>query len=167
MPEIPHVKRTRTRGAEGRNDSQQDRQGRLPAGDRGWVKSTEYLTNTGQSQRPGSGLLFFGGSGFCGSVGQMKFLAWLETDRFAWSDTHLGPGAWIASDTRLARSHIENTEATQLNAIAGGERFLETLEDGVDCGFGLVARQTSPFDDIMDDVLLDQRALLGKSAGYL
>src|SRR5271163_1350077 len=95
----------------------------------------------------------------------MELFARLEADGLARGDRNLSAGARIAPDPRLARAHIEDAESAQFNPVAGGQGFLQTVEDRVDRGFRLVARQAGPLDHIVDDVLLDQRAHLGKSAG--
>ena len=94
----------------------------------------------------------------------MQLFARFEADRFTWGDRHLGAGARIPPNPRLARTYVEDPESAQFDSVASGESFLETVEDGIDRSFRLVARQAGPLDHVVDDVLLDQRAHLGKSA---
>jgi len=86
----------------------------------------------------------------------MKFLARLEADSLARSNRNLGPGPWIAADSRLTGSYIEHAESAKLYAVSIGQRFLQALKDCVDRGLGFHARQTGSFDYVMDDVLFNQ-----------
>ena len=87
----------------------------------------------------------------------MKFFARLEADGLAWSDRNLGSGARIATDTGFAWADIEDADTAQLDAVTGGEAFFQTFEYRVHCGFCLVARQARTVNDVMDDVLFNQR----------
>jgi len=89
-------------------------------------------------------------------VEEMKFLAGFEADRLAGGDGDLGSGARVAADSGLSRTHIEDAEAAQFDPFSVGQRLFEALEDGVHCSFGLYAGQTGPFDNVVDDVLLNQ-----------
>jgi len=90
------------------------------------------------------------------AVEEMKFLAGFETDGFAGGDGDLRSGAGVAADSGLSRTHIEDAEAAQFDPFSVGQRLFEALEDGVHCSFGLYAGQTGPFDNVVDDVLLNQ-----------
>jgi len=162
---IPHVERASAGSGKDGDGREKNRDDRLPAGNGGGIKSTESLAETEQSMRPELGRFFFGSNDLFGSVGEVEFFAWFEADSFAGGDGHFGAGPRIAADARFSRTHIEDAEATQFDAVASGKCLLETFKDGVDRSLGLVARQTSSFDHIVDNVLLDQRGLLGKSAG--
>ncbi len=48
----------------------------------------------------------------------LQLLAGLKAHRFAGRDGNLGAGARIAADAGLARAHVEDAEAAQLNALA-------------------------------------------------
>ena len=169
VAEIPHIERAGAGGGKDGDQKKRNRQRCLPGRDRRWIESTSKLMKSGQAQR--TGLLFVIASGIigcnCGNggVGEMQFLARLESDRFARTDGDLGPGSRIPANARLARPYVEDAKTAQLDPVAGGKRFLQTLKDGIDCGFRLIAGQSGPLDHIVDDVLLDQRAHLGKSAG--
>ena len=73
----------------------------------------------------------------------MEFFAGFEAHGFAGGDGDLGAGAGIAADAGLAGTYIEDPEAAKLDAIAGGERLLQALEDGVNGCLGLVSGQAS------------------------
>lgn len=64
-------------------------------------------------------------------VEQMKLLAWLESNGFAWSDRDLSACSGVATDSGLAWLDCENSEAAQLNAISRDERLLHAVEDSV------------------------------------
>jgi hypothetical protein len=90
------------------------------------------------------------------AVQQMQFLARLEAHGFAGGNGYLGSGSRIAADSGFSGADVEDTEAPQLDSLAASQGLLETLEDGVDGGFGLHAGQTGPLDDVVDDVLFNQ-----------
>ena len=91
------------------------------------------------------------------AVEEMKFLAGFETDGFAGGDGDFGSGAWVAADSGFARAHIEDAKTAQFDAVSSGQCLFEALKYGIDCRFGLVARQARTFDDVMDNVLFNQR----------
>lgn len=91
-----------------------------------------------------------------GGIEHVQFFAGLEADGFAGGDADLGAGAWVAANACLAGAHAEDAKSAQLNAIASGQCLLQTLKNGVDSGFGLGARQSGTFNDVMDDILFDQ-----------
>jgi hypothetical protein len=88
----------------------------------------------------------------------VQFLAWLEADRFAWSNAHFGAGAGIAADPCFAGADTEDAKSAQFDALAGGQGLLQAFEDRIHRGFCLGARETRALDYMMDDVLFDQRA---------
>jgi hypothetical protein len=90
-------------------------------------------------------------------VEQVQFFAGLEADSLAGGDGYLGSGAWVAADTGLARTNVEDAEAAQLDAVAGGEGLFQAFKYRVYRGLCLIAWQTRAFDDVMDDVLFNQR----------
>ncbi len=73
-------------------------------------------------------------------VQQVKLFAGLEAHSFSRRDRHFRAGARIAADPRLARAHVEYAESPQFNAIAGSQRLLEALKDGIDCDLRLLFR---------------------------
>ena len=70
---------------------------------------------------------------------RLQLFARLETHGLARRDGHFGAGARVASDASLARTHVEHAKASQLDAIALGQRALHALEYGFHrhLGFGL------------------------------
>ena len=86
----------------------------------------------------------------------MKFLAWLEADRFTRRDADLGAGAGVAADAGLARTDAEDAKAAQLDALAGRESLFEALEDRIHGSLSLRAGQTCALNHMMYDVLLNQ-----------
>jgi hypothetical protein len=66
------------------------------------------------------------------------------------------PRARITTDACLARTHGEHAEATQFNTVALDKRMAHAVEDRVDGGFGLIARQAGPLDDTLNQILFDQ-----------
>ena len=90
------------------------------------------------------------------SIQDVQFLARFEADSFAGRNVHFGSGPRVATDACLSRPHIEDAKATKLDAISVGQGFFQALKNGVDCSFGFYARQTGPFDHVMDDVLFNQ-----------
>jgi hypothetical protein len=50
-------------------------------------------------------------------------------------------GAGIAPDARAALPGRECSEASDLNAVAVGERICNRIENGVDCGFGITVME--------------------------
>jgi hypothetical protein len=95
----------------------------------------------------------------------MQFLAGFESHRLARRYGHLGAGTRVAPNTGFAWANVEDAKAAQFDPVAGRERLFEAFEDCVYRRLGFVSRKASPLNNIVDDVLLDQRALLGKSAG--
>ena len=49
---------------------------------------------------------------------RLQLLTRLETNRFARRNGHFGAGARIAADPGLARTHVEDSEASQFDAFA-------------------------------------------------
>ena len=86
----------------------------------------------------------------------MKLFAGLEADGFSGGDGDFSTSPRVAADSGLSRTHIEDAEAAQFDPFSVGQRLFEALEDGVHCSFGLYAGQTGPFDNVVDDVLLNQ-----------
>ena len=69
----------------------------------------------------------------------MELFAWLETDRFAWGDGNLGPGAGVSANSGLAWANAEDAEATKFDAVARSQSLFQALKDGVNGGFRLGA----------------------------
>jgi len=95
--------------------------------------------------------------GRCTGLEDVQFFAWLEADGFTGGDADLGTGAGIAADTSFAGPNAEDAEAAQFDAFAGGESLFETLEDRIYGSLCLSSGETRALDDMMNDVLLDQR----------
>ena len=86
----------------------------------------------------------------------MKFLARFEAHSFPRRNGYFSSGARIPPNAGLPGTDIENSKAAQLDSFALGQRLLQTLEDSVHSGFSLDPGEPGPFDDVMDDVLLNQ-----------
>ena len=96
----------------------------------------------------------------------MKFFAGLEADGFYRGDADFSAGARVAADTGLAGTDAEDSESTQLDAVAGSQSLLEPFKNGVDRSLGFGTRETCPFNDVMHDVLLDQCLRLGLGESF-
>lgn len=90
----------------------------------------------------------------------MEFFTRLKADRLAGGNGHFGAGARIASNSCLARAHVENAEAPQLDAVTRGEGLFQAFKHRVHSGFRFIARQARSFDDVMNNVLFYQRVHL-------
>src|SRR5208282_4357783 len=88
-------------------------------------------------------------------VDRLQFLAGLEADGFAGRNGNFGAGAWVASDSGLARTHVEHSETAQFNAIASGKRLLHALEDGFDGELRLGLGDPGAVNYFIDDVELN------------
>ena len=88
----------------------------------------------------------------------------LETDCLAGGDRYLSACSWVSSDAGLPWPHVENAKASQFNAIAVAQRLLHALEDCLHSHLGLGLGYTSPADNLVDDVQLDQKASLNRAA---
>ena len=86
----------------------------------------------------------------------MKFLAGFEADRFARSDADFSTGSGIAAYPGLSWPYVEDAKTSQLNAFTSGEGLFHALKDGVHRRLRFDARQASPLDYPLDEVLLDQ-----------
>src|SRR5258706_12866878 len=88
-------------------------------------------------------------------VDGLEFLAGLEAHRLAGWDIDFRAGAWVASNAGLAGSHVEDAEATQLDAVAAGKRALHALKDGFHGHFRLGFGDAGLGHHFIDDVELD------------
>jgi len=89
-------------------------------------------------------------------VQQVQFLARLEAHRLAGRDAHFRACPRIAPNPGLARAHVEHAKATQLDALAFRQGALQGFKHRIDSGFGLVALQPCPLNDLVDNILLNQ-----------
>ncbi len=87
----------------------------------------------------------------------MKLFAGFEPDSLARCDADLCTGTRITANPCLSRTHVENTEASELNAFAAREGFLHAVKDGIDGSLGFGPWQSGPFYNTLDKVLLDQK----------
>jgi hypothetical protein len=94
----------------------------------------------------------------------MKFLAGFEANGFARSDADFGSGSRIAPDACFSRTHIEDTEAAQFNALTLGQSPLKAFEYGIDRGFGFVPLEAGTLNHLVNDVLFYQGLL--RSGGW-
>ena len=102
---------------------------------------------------------------FCGSFQGMKLLPWLKADRFSRSNAYLGAGARIAANAGFAGADAENAKSAQFDALTGGQGLLEALENGIHRSLRLGPRKAGALDNMMDDVLLNQRGNLAGATG--
>jgi hypothetical protein len=86
----------------------------------------------------------------------VELLAGFEADGFSWGDADFRTGSGIAPDAGLAGLYGEDAEAAQFNAIAGDEGLFHAFEDGIHGSFCLGPRKPGPFDDALDEILLNQ-----------
>ncbi len=84
----------------------------------------------------------------------------LKRTALAGRNGNLRAGARVAANAGLAGADAEDAEAAQLDAVACGERLLEPFEDRIHGGLSLGARQAGTLDNVMYDVLLNQRRTL-------
>src|SRR5487761_2341554 len=61
---------------------------------------------------------------------RLQFLAGLKAHCLARRDRDLGAGTRVASDAGLARAHVEDSEAAQLNSLAAPQGALHAFKDG-------------------------------------
>src|SRR5271165_6328948 len=99
-------------------------------------------------------------------IHRLQFFAGFEAHGFAGRDRDFSAGARIASNAGLARAHIEDTEATQFNAVASGERLLHALENGLDSELRLGFGDPGAIDYFVDDVELNHGRLPMLRAKY-
>jgi hypothetical protein len=104
----------------------------------------------------------FGGKGKqrVASSESLKFLAGLETHRFAGRDAYFLAGARISADASLARAHVEHTEAAQLNSLAFAERALHGSKDGFDSLLRLGPAHAGLVNNGIYDIQLNHTSLL-------
>jgi hypothetical protein len=100
--------------------------------------------------------------GLASALERVQLLARLEANGLSGGNADLSPGAGVAADAGFARADTENAESAQLNALAGCESLLKTLEDRIHGCFGLGARQAGALNHVMNDVLLNQGSLLAQ-----
>src|SRR5258706_10916366 len=85
----------------------------------------------------------------------LEIFAGLEADRPARRNADFLAGARVAANAALARLHLEDAEATQLDALAALHGGPHRIEDGVDSNLGFDLGDVGDFRDFVDDVDLD------------
>ena len=90
-----------------------------------------------------------------GLVDQVEFFAGFEADGFAWGYGDFGPGAGVAPNAGFAGFYREDAETAQLDTVALSESGLHGVEDHVNSGFRLGARESCTFDHSLNQILLD------------
>ena len=89
-------------------------------------------------------------------LGQIpQILPRFEADRVSRRNRDFDAGLRIAADSPLAPLDLENSEASKLDAISGAEGGAHRLDDGLDRGRRLRARDLREVDDEVDDVRFD------------
>ena len=86
----------------------------------------------------------------------MKLLAGFEANGLARGDADLSTGPGIAADASLSGLDGEDAETAEFNPIAGYQSLLHAFEDGIDGSFRLGPGKPGPFNDALDEILLDQ-----------
>src|SRR5438477_1966950 len=92
-------------------------------------------------------------------VDTLKLFAGFEANSFAWRNVDFFAGAGVAADAGLARLHAENTEATELDALATAKSLLQRFENGFDRLLGFGATDVRRGHDGIYDVQLDHAIL--------
>jgi hypothetical protein len=95
----------------------------------------------------------------------MQFLAWLEAHGFTRCDAHLGASAGITANAGFAGADAENAKSAQFDALTGGQGLFQALENGIHRSLCLGAGKAGALDNMMDDVLLNQRGNLAGATG--
>jgi hypothetical protein len=90
------------------------------------------------------------------SIEQMQFFPWLEAHGTTWGNGNFSAGTRIAADAGFSRPDTEDAEAAQFNPVAGRQRILHALENGVHGCFSLDARQTCAVRDFVYNILFYQ-----------
>jgi hypothetical protein len=91
---------------------------------------------------------------------RLQFLAGLEAHSFSGGDTDFCSRSGVPPDTGLARFHIENTEATQFNAVSLRQGFLHGIKHSFNGHLSFCLRNACAIDDLIDDVQLYHANLL-------
>jgi hypothetical protein len=86
----------------------------------------------------------------------VKLFAGFEANGFAGGDADFRAGAGVASDPGFAGTDIKDAEAAQFNALAFGERALESLEYSIHSSLSLIPLQSGALNHLVNDVLLYQ-----------
>src|SRR5260370_3497230 len=87
---------------------------------------------------------------------RLQLLAGLKAYGLAGRNGDLGASAWIAANPGFARPHVENAEASQLDALSVRKSSLHAFENCFDGHFGLRLRNARLVYHFVDDVELDQ-----------
>lgn len=91
---------------------------------------------------------------------RLQFLAGLEAHRFARRDADFLAGAGIAANAGLARAHIENSKAPQLNSLTFAKCILHGFKDRFDGLFRLSPAHAGLVYDCINDIQLNHSTLL-------
>src|SRR5687768_13256525 len=85
----------------------------------------------------------------------LQFLAGLEANRAAGRDAHFLAGPRVAADAALARLHLKDAKATQLNTFAALHRVTHGFEHSIDGQLGFDLGDIGHARDFVDDIDLD------------
>jgi len=85
----------------------------------------------------------------------VEFFAGLEADGFAGGYGDFSTGAGIASDAGFAGLYREDAETAEFDAVTLSESGLHGVEDHVNSGFRLGARESCTFNHSLNQILLD------------
>jgi hypothetical protein len=86
----------------------------------------------------------------------VEVFAGFEADGATGGDADFGSGTRVAADSGFARTHVEDAETAQFDAVSLGERSLQAFKDCFDGGLGFYAGQSGTLNYLMYDVLLNQ-----------
>src|SRR5216683_2324942 len=98
-------------------------------------------------------------SSLCGFFDSLQLFSGLEAHSLAGRNVHFFAGARVAADARFAGLHAEDSEASQLDALAAAQRVFQRLENGFDGLLGFRAANTSRRHNGIYDIELDHRYL--------
>jgi hypothetical protein len=91
---------------------------------------------------------------------RLEVFARLEPHGFPGWDVHLGARARVSADAGFAGLHVENTKATQLDAVALGQGLLHGFENSLHRNFRPGFGNAGASYDLRDDVQLNHANLL-------
>lgn len=86
----------------------------------------------------------------------LQFFARLESHSLARGDGNFGTCARIATDSRLAGTHVENPKASQFDALAMGQCTLHAFKNSLHRHFCFGFGNACSVDYFIDDVEFDQ-----------
>ena len=95
----------------------------------------------------------------------MEFFAGFKSDGFTGRNVDFLTRSWVAPDARFAGFHVEDPEATQLDAVPGRQGLLHGKEYRFDSDLRFGFGNSRAIHHFVDDVQLDHANLL-KNKGF-